>query len=90
MRLVQDFRMAHFAFALVLSVAANVAPLKAPSTTITKDELRTDPPRVIRKKLKDQIWNMFEQEDYRRTQRPQRALTGLLLKTRTVATGVPG
>jgi len=58
--------------------------------TITKEELRTATPTVIQEKLKDQIWQMFEREDYRRSTAPRNPLTGLSLKTRTLPTTVPG
>jgi hypothetical protein len=60
------------------------------SDTISKEELRTGEPKVIQRKLKDQIWQMFEPEDFRRAKPPQNALTGLLLKTRVNRTNVPG
>lgn len=89
-RAVHDSVMKIFAYAFLISVTASAAAKDGPVTTITKEELRTEAPRVIQEKLKEQIWNMFKREDYRRSERPRMPLTDLFIKTQTVETMVPG
>jgi hypothetical protein len=79
-----------------LPAAAAAALLLPPAAelpaqpTITKSEIRSAPPARTHRRLRDQVWQLFQQQDLRSGQAPQRALRRLLLPTRPRATEVPG
>lgn len=80
--------------ALAASVLATVGCLlpvaaEAREETISKREVRTDPPNMTHAQLRDVVWDMFEVQDYRRDESPTRPLDSLHLRTRTHATLVP-
>lgn len=58
--------------------------------TITKMEIRTSPPPVTDRKLRDLIWKMFKSQDYRTKRRPENSLSNLSLRTQSQSTEVPG
>src|SRR5207244_261199 len=61
-----------------------------PIRTISKMEIRTAPPAVTHRRLRDVVWSMFERQDYRTKERPTRPLSRLFLETETRSTEVPG
>jgi hypothetical protein len=70
-----------------------VGGLPAPVTaepTISKSQIRSDPPSVTHERLRDVVWSMFEREDFRRHETPTRPLDHLFLRTKFQATLVPG
>lgn len=78
--------------ALHVAVLAAFLPLTwafAAQRTITKSEIRSEPPDQTHRRLRDVVWDMFRVEDRRTTKPPQRALTDLMLETRIRATDVP-
>jgi hypothetical protein len=62
----------------------------APARTITKSEIRSDPPQVTDRKLRDVFWSMFASQDHRGRKAPTRRLSGMTLRTKAQATRVPG
>lgn len=82
--------MKHAAFIIFVSLLLGQPAYSRPADMVSKEELRTDEPKVIQRKLKNQIWEMFEPEDFRTAKPPQNPLTRLLLKTRKTRTNVPG
>lgn len=74
--------------AVALSIASPAAG--APQLeTLTKNEVRSEEPRTTHRRLRDVVWNLFEQQDYRRENAPTRPLSNLFLRTKTQATRVP-
>lgn len=73
------------ALALILS------PVAAPAQTgsITKTEIRRDPPAVTDRRLKDLLWSMLRHRDLRLPKPPQRALDTLDFRTAAVMTTIP-
>lgn len=78
--------------AMHLCIFASLCPLpvSAEPRTITKSEVRTGAPDATHNRLRDVVWDMFEEQDYRRDEKPTRPLTDIYLQTRTYATQVPG
>lgn len=76
-------------FGLLALVPSGIA-VGAPSRTITKSEIRSDPSDVTDRKLKDVVWSLFEKQDHRREKEPTRPLSRVFLQTKTQATRVPG
>ncbi len=74
----------------LLALLPPAAAVGAPPSTITKSEIRSDPPSVTDRKLKDVLWSLFEKPDRRGEKAPTRPLSTLFLETRTQATRVPG
>ncbi|HYI41358.1 MAG TPA: hypothetical protein VE053_13675 [Allosphingosinicella sp.] len=75
-------------FGLLAMVPSGMA-VGAPAPTITKAEIRSDPPNVTDRQLKDIVWSLFEKQDHRRKEAPTRPLSRVVLRTRTQATRVP-
>src|SRR6266567_2753522 len=77
---------------LLMAGAAVSNPVTAgsPAQTISKSEVRSAPPAVTHQRLRDAVWSMFEQQDYRTKKRPTRPLYRLSLRTKTQGTHVPG
>ena len=73
---------------LALVPLAQPAPAAPP--TITKREVRSDPPRVTHQRLREVVWAMFEREDLRRDKEPLNPLDSLFLQTKARGTDVPG
>lgn len=78
--------------ALAIAAALPFAPAGAqPSApTLSKSELRTAPPEETHRRLRDMVWSLFEQEDFRSERTPAQPLTDLALATRPRSTQVPG
>ena len=68
-------------FGLLAILPAGMA-VGAPAPTITKSEIRSDPPNVTDRRLKDVVWSLFERQDHRRGKEPTRALSSLFLPER--------
>lgn len=66
------------------------APAFAQESTITKLEVRNDPPAETHERLRDVVWGVFELEDRRRDEPPQRQLDDVWLRTRPHATDTVG
>jgi hypothetical protein len=69
--------------------AAEPAAQPPPQHTITKAQLRADPPAKTHQRLREIVWDMFERQDMRRKARPVARLSGLALETRLRGTRVP-
>jgi len=65
------------------------APVAA-APTISKSEIRSEPPSVTDKRLRDVVWDMFEQQDFRRKKAPTRPLDHVFLQTKIQTTHVSG
>lgn len=76
-----------FWIGLLALVPSGIA-VAAPARTITKSEIRSDPPDVTDRRLKDVVWSLFEKQDLRSRKDPTRPLSRLFLRTKTRATGV--
>ena len=75
------------AMVLALIVPVDGAPA---AQTISKTEIRSDPPAVTDRRLRDQFWDLFEKEDLRTTKPPANPLQRLWFTTRSRGTEVPG
>jgi hypothetical protein len=60
------------------------------AATISKTEIRRDPPKLTDRRLRDLVWEMFKPQDLRRKEKPTRPLTDVTLETRNIGTHVPG
>jgi hypothetical protein len=80
-------------FGLWLALLATLSPgvaAAAPARTITKSEIRSDPPDVTDRRLRDVVWSLLERQDYRSNKEPKTSLTRLFLRTKAQPTHVPG
>lgn len=85
---VQTFKLPlALAFGIAAAATSSVA---APNKTITKSEVRSAEPSATHRHLRDVVWTLFEQQDYRRDKAPTRPLSTLFLRTKTHSTRVPG
>ena len=57
--------------------------------SITKSQIRSDPPGVTDRRLRDVVWSLFEKQDHRSKKDPTRPLSRLSLRTKVQATRVP-
>jgi len=73
---------------LLIMVPSGLA-LGAPPSSITKSQIRSDPPNVTDRQLRDVVWSLFEKQDHRSKKDPTRPLSRLFLRTRIQATRVP-
>lgn len=73
------------AFLVALAAAAPAA-----QRTITKAEIRADPPARTHQRMRDVVWDMIERQDLRRDEEPVNPLTDLWLRTKLRGTEVPG
>lgn len=76
-----------FVFGIAAAATSSVA---APIKTITKSEVRSADPSATHRRLRDVVWTLFEEQDYRREKSPTRPLSTLFLQTKTHSTEVPG
>ena len=58
--------------------------------TISKSEVRSASPSVTHDRLKEVVWDLFKQQDYRTKKTPTRRLSHLFLDTKTQGTHVHG
>jgi hypothetical protein len=72
-----------------LALIAPAALVSAAPRTITKTDIRTDPPPTTHQRLRDVVWDMIEREDMRREADPKHQLGDLFFRTRTRGTEVP-
>lgn len=80
----------HLGRAAILSaLVAPAALVSAAPRTITKTDIRTDPPPTTHQRLRDVVWDMIEREDMRREADPHYKLDRLWFATRTRGTEVP-
>lgn len=78
---------------ILAAMIVGAAPLAAQSSsvsTITKTELRTDPPARTSRRLRDMMWGLFEDVDLRREAPPRHALDSLYLATHPRGTEIAG
>jgi hypothetical protein len=68
---------------------APAALLSAAPRTVTKTDIRTDPPLTTHNRLRDVVWDMIEREDMRREADPKHPLDKLFFRTGTRGTEVP-
>lgn len=70
-----------FCFSVIALAAAWSAPLAA-QETISKAQVRSDPPEVTHEQLRDVFWDMFPVQDLRSEDAPTMPLQGVSLDTR--------
>lgn len=80
--------------AMMLRAMAAVALLAAAlpanaQQTITKRDIRTQPPARTELQVKDQLWSIFTLDDQRRKEAPHAGLRDIWLQTRAYPTEVP-
>jgi hypothetical protein len=68
---------------------APAALVSAAPRTVTKTDIRTDPPATTHNRLRDVVWDMIEREDMRREADPKRQLGDIFFQTRKRGTEVP-
>jgi hypothetical protein len=83
--------MVRIASALLGALVAGftTAPAAA-QPTVTATEIHTAPPEQTHQRLRDLVWRLFEQRDYRNGEPPRGPLEKLTLTTRPRATEIPG
>jgi hypothetical protein len=85
----QTFKRLSLAVALGIASAAT-SSVAASTKTITKSEVRSAEPSATHRHLRDVVWTLFEEQDYRRDKAPTRPLSTLFLRTKIHSTEVPG
>jgi hypothetical protein len=77
---------------IVAALAAAQPALAAPRPvdSISKTEVRSDPPEMTNRRLRRLVWNMFQPTDFRGRKPPTQPLSRLWLATKPRATRVPG
>lgn len=82
-----------FAAVALLAASASSGLAAAPERRtpgLSKNDIRRLPPAETRRRLRDTVWEMFEEKDLRRPRAPRRALDRLILTTRPHFAGFPG
>lgn len=79
--------MGRFLFSATFVMASLIGVNVSAQETISKAEMRTAPPEQTHERLRDVIWEMFEERDYRRDDLGTRPLRAVLLKTKPHSDG---